>query len=80
MGNVYTSGYFTDSIKFDPGTGVKPNFQRKVRRCFYSEINDNGNLLWAKSCGGIGIGGGIFHLSLLMIQGNVYTTGSFVHC
>jgi hypothetical protein len=65
-GNVYTSGNFTDSIKFDPGTGVKNLSAKGDEDVFILKYNDKGNLLWAKSFGGNQM---IIHnLSLLMIK------------
>ena len=72
-GNVYTSGDFNDSIKFDPGTGVKNLSAKGGQNVFILKFNDNGNLLWAKSFG-------TFYSQSIAFddKGNLYTTGSFV--
>jgi len=75
-GNVYTSGNFTDSIKFDPGTGVKNLSAKGDEDVFILKFNDKGNLLWAKSFGGKMSDNAID----LAIDGagNVYSTGTFM--
>ncbi|MBK7986945.1 MAG: SBBP repeat-containing protein [Ignavibacteria bacterium] len=74
-GNVYTSGNFTDSIKFDPGTGVKNLSAKGDEDVFILKYNDKGNLLWAKSFGGKS---NDYSQSIAFDdKGNVYTIGSF---
>ncbi|MFN9301353.1 MAG: SBBP repeat-containing protein, partial [Candidatus Kapaibacterium sp.] len=74
-GNVYTSGDFTDSIKFDPGTGVKNLSAKGGEDVFILKFNDKGNLLWAKSFGGKSTD---YSQSIAFDdKGNVYTIGSF---
>jgi hypothetical protein len=55
-----TSGYFTDTVDFDPGTGVMNLTSAGETGIFILKLDANGNLLWAKSFGGYWIvGGGI---------------------
>lgn len=83
-GNIYTSGYFTESANFDPNgtvtlTGIG------AQDIFISKLNASGNLVWAKSIGGIlppGGGGegapGFYGESIAVDAGQkVYLTGRF---
>ncbi len=77
LGNVYTTGSFTDSVDFDPGPGI---FRLKASSVnstlFISKLNGSGNFVWAKTFTGNGtkFGSGI----AVSASGNVYTTGVFV--
>lgn len=76
-GNVYTTGYFHNTVDFDPGAGtanltapgVSPNI-------FVQKMDPSGNFLWAKSFGGE-FGDFTYDISIGP-DGNVYTTGHFV--
>jgi PKD-like domain/Beta-propeller repeat len=55
-GNVYTTGYFTETADFDPGSGIY-NLTANgnavwVEDIFISKLNSNGDFVWAKSIGG----------------------------
>lgn len=76
-GNVYTSGYFYQTVDFDPGINtynLTPlgtyNFD-----VFISKLSSSGNFVWAKQLGGTHdeFGNSI----ALDVSGNVYTTGNF---
>jgi hypothetical protein len=59
VGNVYTSGTFTDTSDFDPGTGHSNVFTESGnvmsdRDIFLSRINANGTFAWAKQFGSWG--------------------------
>jgi len=77
-GNVYTTGFFGNTVDFDPGTGIynlsttSPGYFKDV---FVQKLNASGNFIWAKSFGGIedDFGNSIN----LDADGNVYTTGVF---
>jgi gliding motility-associated-like protein len=80
-GNVYTTGFFTGTIDFDPGPGVfnlvsgSNGFSPDV---FISKLNAAGNLIWAKQMGaGTGTGSGDSFSIAVDASGNVYTTGYF---
>ncbi len=74
-GNVYTIGYYTGTVDFDPGTGVSNLTSEGSLDIFVTKMDAAGNLMWAKSVGGPfnDIGQGI----ALDPQGNVYVTGEF---
>lgn len=73
--NVYTTGYFNDTVDFDPGPGNFPLTSEGNADIFISKLDRSGNLIWAKNIGGAfdDEGYGIFVDSM----GNVYTTGYF---
>jgi hypothetical protein len=75
-GSAYTTGFFKDTVDFDPGPGTfnltnagGPN------EAFVSKLDSAGNFVWARRLGGAGDdgGGGLAVAS----DGSVYTTGSF---
>jgi predicted outer membrane repeat protein len=74
--NVYTTGYFTGTVDFDPSTGTteftSPNANSDV---FISSLTSAGNYRWAQRLGGVSgdFGNGIAVDS----NGDVYTTGYF---
>ena len=76
MGNVFTTGYFQDTVDFDPGTGVMNLTSAGETDIFILKLDENGNFLWAKSFGGYRIVGGGISITF-DAQGNVYTTGAF---
>ena len=73
-GNVYTTGFFRDTVDFDPGVGVY-NLIAVLDDIFVSKLDASGDFVWAKSMGGTrdeqanGIS--------VDASGNVYTTGFF---
>ncbi len=74
-GNVYTTGYFRDTVDFDPGPGTYDLTSAGWADIFVSKLDSGGNFVWAKSMGGpsedqgwdIAVDG----------AGNVCTTGYF---
>ena len=83
MGNVYTTGHFSNSVDFDPGPGVHsisafgsifwPSFGSSD--VYVSKLDSDGNFIWAKKMGGTGIERA--YSIALDDQNNVYTTGGF---
>ena len=73
--NVYTTGYFWDTVDFDPGPGISTLTSVGIFDVFISKLDSNGNFVWAKGMGGVtyDVGSGISVDS----SGNVYTTGTF---
>ena len=74
-GNVYTTGYFTGTVDFDPNAGVSNLTAVSGNDIFVSKLDATGNLVWAKAMGGISsdFGYGI----AVDATGNVYATGNF---
>ncbi len=80
IGNVYTTGFFTDTVDFDPGVGVYKLGAGPVGATFISKLDVNGNFVWAKSFNEvITTGGGNSYGFAIAIDGsgNIYTTGQF---
>ncbi|MBK7692341.1 MAG: SBBP repeat-containing protein [Bacteroidetes bacterium] len=74
-GNVYTTGFFTGTVDFDPGPGTNNLTCVGDKDIFISKLDAMGHFLWAKSMGGIDIDWG--YSIALDGAGNVYTTGFF---
>ncbi|NOU47082.1 MAG: T9SS type A sorting domain-containing protein [Bacteroidales bacterium] len=74
-GNVYTTGTFTDSVDFNPGTDVFKLDAIGGSDVFISKIDPAGNFVWAKQMGGSNINAG--NSITVDATGNVYTTGFF---
>ncbi|TRX37096.1 FG-GAP-like repeat-containing protein [Flavobacterium restrictum] len=77
-GNVYVTGYFQETVDFDPSsTGTTTLTSVRYLDIFVQKLDALGNLVWAKSMGGSSddYGNGITVDS----SGNVYTTGSFIN-
>jgi len=74
-GNVYTTGYFQNTVDFNPGSGVSNLVSNGSYDIFISKLDANGNFIWAKSMGGTSSDYG--YSITTDASGNVYTTGSF---
>ena len=74
-GNVYLVGYFDGTTDFDPGAAVLNITAVGDEDVFIVKLDENGQLLWAKTMGGNSPDRG----SSLAVDdmGNVYTTGYF---
>jgi len=73
--NVYTTGSFSTTADFDPGTS---NFDITVagsNDIFVSKLDGAGNFVWAKGMGGTS--SDIGHSIQVDPAGNVYTSGEF---
>jgi hypothetical protein len=75
-GNIYTTGFFTGTVDFDPGAGTVNLTSAGLEDIFICKTGPSGNLLWAKSIGGPDGDRG-FSLTV-DAAGNVYATGAFV--
>jgi hypothetical protein len=74
-GNVYTTGFFSGTCDFDPGTGVVNLTSAGATDIFVSKVDSVGNFVWAKQIGGTGDDVG---LSIsIHPSGNIYITGYF---
>ncbi len=76
QGNVYSTGYFSDVVDFDPGPGVTSLTSTGGYDIFVTKMDSVGNLIWAVSMGGAAStesGNGI----AVDASGNVYVTGDF---
>jgi hypothetical protein len=74
-GNVYTTGYFSETVDFDPGSGVF-NITSGRPACFISKLNSAGDFVWAKAMKGPS--GYCYGLSIALdASGNIYIAGYF---
>jgi hypothetical protein len=73
-GNVYTTGYFTSNVDFDPGAGVFNLNNASGADGFISKLDMNGNFVWAKQFGGSS-GSTVVNSIALDVSGNILTTG-----
>jgi len=76
-GNVYTTGFFSGTVDFDPGAGVFNLNSANVQGVFILKLDRNGNFIWVKQMGGNNVaepGGGS---TVIDASGNVYTTSRF---
>jgi hypothetical protein len=74
-GNVFTTGYFSGTVDFDPGPGITNLVSAGEFDIFISKTDAYGRFVWAKGIGGTGYDRS-YTLSL-DASGNVYTAGSF---
>nr|MDQ3049140.1 SBBP repeat-containing protein [Bacteroidota bacterium] len=71
-GNTYTTGYFFDTVDFDPGPAEYLMVSTGPANIFIRKMDPSGNFIWAKQIGGApGVGNHI----CLDNSGNVYVTG-----
>ena len=77
-GNVYTTGYFTGTVDFDPDPDRKKVYNLTSsgqKDNFILKLNSSGNFVWAKRMGGISR---YFGPRLALdANGNIYVTGPF---
>ena len=72
-GNVYTTGYFTGTVDFNPGSDVFSLTSAGDRDAFILKLDSDGNFVWAHRMGGIGNDDPV---SIdLDNYGNIYVTG-----
>ena len=74
-GNVYTTGYFSDTADFDPGPGTFNLIANGGQNMFISKLDAMGNFVWAKR---MGSAASDWANSIAVdATGNVYITGKF---
>jgi hypothetical protein len=74
-GNVYTTGYFSGTVDFDPGAGLSNLTSFGDDDIFVSKLDASGNFVWSKH-----MGSSTYDRSYSIAVdsfGNVYTTGFF---
>jgi hypothetical protein len=74
-GNVYSTGYFYNTVDFDPGAGISNLTQEGNGDIFVLKLDASGNFVWARSMGGSLPDRGV-DISVDN-AGNVYTVGFF---
>ena len=74
-GNIYTTGYFEDTVDFDPGPAVHELESKGFWDIFIQKLDASGNFEWAHSFGNTNADEG--HEVVTDANGNVYITGQF---
>lgn len=75
QGNVLTTGIFSDSVDFDPDSGVFSLIAAGNEDIFVHKLDASGNFLWARALSGGATEQG--YSIDVDVMGNVYTAGSF---
>ncbi len=73
LGNIYTTGFFIDTVDFDPGLGTYNLVGEYYGDAFICKLDAGGNFQWAKQLSGNGNEYGV--TIALDASGNVYTSG-----
>ncbi|MCX6297337.1 MAG: hypothetical protein NTX97_15010, partial [Bacteroidetes bacterium] len=77
--NIYTTGYFSGTVDFDPGPGVTI-YSSPIgtsKDMFILKLDSNGNFIWAKHIGSVGTSNCIACSIAIDKACNVYITGFF---
>jgi len=74
-GNVYTTGFYSGTVDFDPGAGTSFLTTAGNYDVFVSKLDDLGNFIWAQSFGGPNFD--VAYGLTVDYLGNVYSTGHF---
>jgi len=74
-GNIYITGGFFGTADLDPGTGTDNHTSLAFDDSFIQKLDASGNLIWAKSFGGVNNDYG--NSICVDPMGNIYTTGVF---
>jgi hypothetical protein len=74
-GNIYITGFYKETVDFDPGPGTFYLTSNGLDDAFIFKLNGNGNFVWAKSIGGTAtdIGSSI----VIDSNGDIYIAGYF---
>lgn len=74
-GNVYSTGWFTETVDFDPGPAIFNLTSTGAQDAYVQKLDASGNFLWARTFGGTGYE---FTYGIEVDgSGNVYITGTF---
>ncbi len=81
QGNLFVMGEFSNTVDFDPSLNVFNLVSNGDKDIYIQKLDSNGNFLWAKSFGGIGIesiaDAAIDSLGNLIVVGNFSNTVDF---
>lgn len=76
-GDIYTTGFFSGTVDFNPGTGILNISSIGNRDQFISKLDDSGNFVWARTIGGTDSYVNGNSITVDPINGDIYTTGNF---
>ena len=74
-GNVYTTGYYSGTMDFDPNVGVTNLNSALANGIFVLKLDALGNFIWAKAMYGNSYANGLAVKTDAI--GNIYTTGLY---
>jgi len=77
LGNIYCTGYFQNTVDFDPGPGVSSVTSQGFNDCFILKLSTLGNLSWIAAISGSGEETG-WALNI-DYKGAVHTAGTFTN-
>ncbi len=75
IGNTYVTGYFQNTVDFDPGPGVHNKTASAYRSLFILKLDINGLFNWVRTYQGYGVNEG--KAIQLDSRGNIFVTGLF---
>jgi hypothetical protein len=75
-GNIYTTGYFSDTVDFDPGTSIYNLSSAGSNNIFVLKLDSSGNFSWARQMSGPSANSMASFISL-DLSANIYVTGIF---
>lgn len=75
-GNVYTTGHFTGTADFNPGSGITELTALGNLDIFVSKLTAAGDLVWAKQIGGTDVDKAAS--MTVDAAGNVFVVGTFM--
>ncbi|MBI1184483.1 T9SS type A sorting domain-containing protein [bacterium] len=75
-GNVFTTGYFSETVDFDPGSGTTSLSSVGFADVFVHKMDATGKFLWARTFGGNSAD--VATCIITDASGNVYTAGNFL--
>ena len=75
-GNIYTTGFFTETVDFDPGPGVANLYAGGGKNVFITKTDASGNFIWVKQ---IGTGSNVMSGNAIHVDnfGNILVAGEF---
>jgi hypothetical protein len=76
-GNIYTTGYFRQTVDFDPGVGVDNHTSLDYWDAFIQKLDKDGNYIWAKTFGASNSSESVGYSITTDSNGNVYVAGNF---
>ena len=74
-GSIYVTGYFYDTVDFDPGASLDERTSQGQEDIFLTKLNADGSYGWTKTMGGASSDNG--RAVAIDANSNVYITGSF---
>ncbi|HZV71133.1 MAG TPA: SBBP repeat-containing protein [Saprospiraceae bacterium] len=74
--NIYVTGYFSETVDFDPGPNTESHVSKGDEDIFIFSLNEQGELSWAKSIGSTGNDVG---RSIAVDDNRIVVTGGFTN-